>query len=102
MTFLLVMATALTSLLAVFAGVRYLGLNSRNLPEVAGMALECIGIAVAFAILNIGVASAVVVVTRTLGVGFVSAYVAGDVVWLVISMLQAVFFQLWRATRAAS
>lgn len=96
------MVTALTSLFAIVSGVRYLRLNWRDLPAVLLVALECVGAAMVFVVLNVGLAGVVVVVTRTLGMKFVSAYIAGDVVWLVISMLQALCFQLWRANRTAS
>ncbi len=102
MTWLLVVAIVLTSVVACLAGVRHLGLSVRSLPAAAGTLLECIGLAVVFSVLNIGVATTVVVLIRALGAGFVSAYVTGDAVWLVFSFLQAVMFQLWRASKPAS
>ena len=97
MTLLLVAVISLTSIAASLVGVRHLALSVRGLPTAASMFLECIGLAVVFSTLNIGVATAIVVLTRTLGAGFVSAYVTGDAVWLAFSFLQAVMFQLWRA-----
>jgi len=52
---------------------------------------------VVFLLLNVGIASALIAAERTIGGGFVSAYIAGDAIWLVMSGLQAITARLWWA-----
>lgn len=98
---LLALVSVSTSLVGCALAVRFLGLRPQHLKAAVGMFSESIGLAVAFTILNIGLATAVVIIVRTLGLSFVSAYVTGDPIWLVLSLSQAFLFQLWRLMPAS-
>ena len=88
--------TVLTSALAYGLGRFVFGLNA---PFKKGLqrTVETVGVAVAFFIVNVGVAVAGTLALRTLG-WFVSLYVATDYTLIVLSFLQAVLFQHWRYT----
>lgn len=96
---LFVVIVLITSIFAWAVGTRLLRLSGRTLPAAGLLLIECVGLAVVFGIANMAVTVGIVVVSRSLGLGFVSAYLTGDPIWLVFSFLQAVTFQLWRGVR---
>jgi hypothetical protein len=65
-------------------------------------AVETVGVAVVFFVVNVGVTVVGILALRSLEV-FVSLYVATDYTLIVLSFLQGVVFQYWRyADRAHS
>jgi hypothetical protein len=88
-----------TSLGAVLIGARRLGLAPRRLSGAAMRAVETIGLLVAFGVANLAVGIAGVLAYRGLTGEFLSFYVLNDAILGVLSLLQALIFQWWRATR---
>jgi hypothetical protein len=86
-----------TSLAAVLLGARRLGLAPRRLRRAALGALETVGLVVAFGAANLGLGVAAVLAWRALTGEFLSFYVLNDVVLGLLSLLQALVFQWWRA-----
>jgi hypothetical protein len=72
-------------------------LPAAGLRAALGRLLECAGLVLAFYALNVGVGFAAVLVLRKVTGGFVSAYLTTDDTLAVLSALQAVAFQWWRA-----
>ena len=85
-----------TSVGIYLVGSRGLGLSGRDLPVAVGKMLQCVGATLVFFVLNLAVAIAVIFISRGLGEGLVSLYLAGDTAWLILSLFQAVTFQWWR------
>ena len=85
-----------TSVGIYLVGSRGLGLSGRDLPVAVGKMLQCVGATLVFFVLNLAVAIAVIFISRGLGEGLVSLYLAGDTAWLILSLFQAVTFQSWR------
>ena len=92
----LLLVFALTSAGA-YAGGRRAGLAPGAFPPALVRLLECVGLAVAFYLLNLATGFLAVAVLRRLRGEFVSAYLSGDVTLLALSALQAVVLQWWRA-----
>jgi len=61
--------------------------------------LETVGLIVIFAVVNTAIGVAVILATRTLTHWFLSLYMANDPTLWVLSLLQGLAFQGWRATR---
>ena len=99
MELLLVGVIGLTSLSAYLVAVKRLGLSTAGLRSAALRMLGCVGTALIFAIINFGVAAAVIFGVRALTIGFLSVYFLDDVAWWVFSVLQGLLWWLWRETR---
>jgi hypothetical protein len=96
---------ALTSGFVWFLGRRPLGLTRATLPKAVGAAVECLGAAIVFWMLNVAAGASLALVVRGIGLGFVSLYVNTDVSLAVLSLGQALVFDAWRregSGRAAS
>jgi hypothetical protein len=87
---------ALTSAGAYLIGRRRLGLSRNTVVTAITKLLECVGMALVFFGLNLAVGMVGILAGRLLTRGFVSLYLANDVVLLVLSLLQGVTFQWWR------
>jgi hypothetical protein len=102
MELLLVGVVGLTSLAAYGLAVKGLGLSTVGLRSAVGRMLECVGITLIFAIVNFGVAAAVIFGVRTLSSGFISLYWLDDVAWWALSVLQGLTWSLWREIGSGS
>ena len=91
MPFMILVVVA-TTMVSWWIATRHLGFDRRRLSVAAVTTLECLGLAVVFLGINLGVAAVFVVVSRSTGFGFVSAYIASDFMWVVFSVLQAIVF----------
>jgi hypothetical protein len=94
--FPLIMA-GLTSVGIYVLGVKGLRLPGYGLRPALGKAGECIGLTLVFFLLNLGVGIIAVFAARAFMEGFVSVYYLSDATLLVLSSLQALTFQVWRA-----
>jgi hypothetical protein len=72
----------------------------RALPAAAGRAVEAVGLTVLFFLANVGTGALVTVLSRVLGLGFISIYLSTDVALLFLSLFQALVFQRWREATA--
>ena len=90
---------ALTSWLVWRGGRRWARLDRAPLRPALVRLLECVGLAVGFYVLNVLVGFAAVLVLRKLTGSFISMYVNTDATLVLLSALQAVTFQWWRAER---
>jgi hypothetical protein len=88
---------ALTSCLVWWGGRRWARLDKASLRPAFARLLECAGLAVAFYALNVLVGFAAVLVLRKLTGSFISMYLNTDATLSLLSALQAVTFQWWRA-----
>lgn len=91
----LLVVVGVSSALALLLGRRRLGLSLRGLRYAWGPALECIGLAVVFYGVNVGLGLAGALISRALG-SFASLYTSGDVSLPVFSVLQALVLECWR------
>jgi len=91
-TFILVVV-GLSSLAAALVARRA---ARRRLGSAAAKALETIGLAAVFLLLNVALGFCLTLLARVVGGGFVSLYGNDDVTILVLSALQALLFQWWR------
>jgi hypothetical protein len=87
---------ALTSIGTYLVGVKWLGLRSSALRPALDKALEYVGAAVLFSLLNVGLATAIVLSLRGITGRFLSVYVVNDVTWLALSFVQGLTFHCWR------
>jgi hypothetical protein len=88
---------ALTSLVGYFAARRWGRLRREGLGPAAVRLLECVGLVAGFYVLNLLAGFAAVVVLRKATGSFLSLYVNTDGTLALLSALQAVTFQWWRA-----
>lgn len=86
-----------TSLLAALAGVRWARLQRGAFRLGLLRTLECVGLAVGFYVLNVAAGFVMVLFVRRLTGSFVSLYVNTDATLTMLSVLQAITFQWWRA-----
>ena len=86
----------LTSVGAYLVGVRWLRLPVRVLRPALDKMLECVGIALLFAVVNIVLATLVVLVGRGITGTFLSVYMVNDVTWVFLSLVQGLTFHFWR------
>jgi hypothetical protein len=93
--FILIVA-GLTSVGSYILGVKGLRLSRSELWLALGKACECVGLTLAFFLLNMVVAMFVILAGRSLSGRFVSIYIASDITLLIVSLLQALTFQAWR------
>jgi hypothetical protein len=98
---LIVLMVAVTSLGAVAVGVHLLCLPARALPRAGAAVLDVLGLAVVFFVANAALAILVLLAERHLGGRLVSVslHTTDDLALYVTSLLQAIAFQAWRATR---
>ena len=83
----------LSSLVAVLVARRG---ARRGLRSAAARTLETIGLAAVFLVLNVALGFCFTLLARAVSGAFLSLYVNDDVAILVLSALQALFFQWWR------
>jgi hypothetical protein len=76
-------------------GKHVLRLPTRGLFRAWKTLLECVGLGVAFFVLNLLVALVAIMVLRLTGY-FVSLYLGTDIALVVFSFLQGTVFQFWR------
>ena len=88
---------ALTSWLAWWGGRGWARLDKAAVRPALVRLLECAGLVVAFYVLNLLVGFVAVLVLRKVTGSFISMYVNTDATLVVLSALQAVAFQWWRA-----
>ncbi len=88
---------AFTSLVAYSAARRFGGLGREALRPAVVRLLEWLGLSAAFYLLNLAAGFAAVLVVRKLTGAFLSLYVNTDGTLALLSALQAVTFQWWRA-----
>jgi hypothetical protein len=89
-------ALVLTSIGAYLYGSRRHRVSARGLLAAAGWLLECAGLAVTFALLNVAAGVVLVAGSRLAGARFVSLHVLNSSVLLVLSASQAIIYQAWR------
>jgi hypothetical protein len=88
---------ACTSLAAYLVGIRGLSLPRRGLRVAIRRMLECAGLTLVFFAANLALAMLAIVAARRLTRGFVSLYLANDLVLLGLSLFQALVFAWWWA-----
>ena len=93
--FILTLAT-LTSLGAVLAGARGLGLRPGTLGAALIRGAELVGAALLFWLANVALGMTLTLVARNVGLGFVSLYLNTDVSILIVSCVQGLVFECWR------
>src|SRR5713101_3654860 len=96
--FFLLLLVLLSTLGTYLIGAKRLGLSTQNLGAAGARMLETVGLIVTFAVVNTAIGVAVILATRTLTHWFLSLYMANDPTLWVLSLLQGLAFQGWRAT----
>jgi hypothetical protein len=86
----------LTSIGAYLLGVRWLRLPASALRPALDKMLECIGASLLFAVVNVVLATAAVLVVRAATRTFLSVYMVNDVAWFLLSLAQGLTFHWWR------
>jgi len=92
----ILVVTGLTSAGAYLFGLKGLRLPRGDFGEAVTKMLECIGTILVFAAVNLAVAATLILSLRGLTKTFVSLYLASDVAWLGLSVVQGLLFQWWR------
>ncbi len=100
-TFVLPGALVVTSAAAYAVARRVLNLPPRRLRIGVAWMFECVGLMVAFLVLNVAAGAVFVHVFRLLTPRFVAIYAATDAVVVPLSLLQALILCGWRATQPA-
>jgi hypothetical protein len=90
------MVAVASSAIGCWLAVRRLGWAPGALGPALGKALECVGAAVLFCLLNAVVGAAVIFAARAVSGRFVSLHLGADQSLLGLSALQALVFQWWR------
>jgi len=93
----LLLLFAVTSTALYLAATRGLGARRGALRPALARLLECVGLAIVLAALNLAVGFLLVLALRRLTGSFVSLYLNTDGTLLVLSLLQAVVLQWWMA-----
>ena len=93
----IVILAGLTSVAAYVVGVKGLGLSGCGLRVALYTTLECVGAMLVFLLVNLTVGMIAILTGRMLTGGFVSLYLASDLMLVVLSFLQALIFQGWLA-----
>jgi hypothetical protein len=93
-----IILVGVTSLAAYLLGIRTLRLSPARLPRAAARAMECLGLTVLFAVANLVLGAGLLLGLRAATGRFVSVYVLNDVALTVLSFVQALLLQWWRAT----
>lgn len=91
----LLLLFAVTSTALYLAATRGLGARRGALRPALARLLECVGLAIVLAALNLAVGFLLVLALRRLTGSFVSLYLNTDGTLLVLSLLQAVLLQWW-------
>jgi len=86
----------LTSVGGYLIGLMWFRLSGKALRPALGKMLECVGATLLFAVLNVALATALILAMRSLTGRFVTVYVVNDATWLALSLLQGLTFQWWR------
>ena len=86
----------LTSVGGYLIGLMWFRLSGKALRPALGKMLECVGATLLFAVLNVALATALILGMRSLTGRFVTVYVVNDATWLALSLLQGLTFQWWR------
>jgi len=86
---------ALTSVGAYIVGTRVLALERVSLRPALGEALECLGLAVVFLVVNLAAGLTSIFGFRALTGRFVSVYWLNDLSLVVLSVLEALVFHRW-------
>ncbi len=94
--FFLPVLIALTSAGAYLIGASAGDLSAGRLRAAVGKALECVGLALVFLAVNVGVGTIAALAARYLLSTFVSLYPMTDASLLGLSLLQAITFHWWR------
>jgi hypothetical protein len=87
---------SLSSTAAYVIGRSTLGLPRRSLGAAVHKMLECVGTTLVFFTVNLATVLALILVVRGSTGTFVSVYLAEDLSWLALSLLQGLTFQWWR------
>lgn len=95
----LLLLFGVTSPVLYLAATRGLGLRRDALRPALARMLECIGLAIVLAALNVAVGFLLVLALRRLTGTFVSLYLNTDGTLLALSVLQAVVLQWWMRDR---
>ncbi len=105
----IVCLVALTSAGGYLVGRSLLGLSRSRLGGAFRQMLECCGVSLAFAVANLAIGAAVIVIFRETTGTFLSLYLLDDVTLILASALQGIVFFCWgqlsvslRAPRADS
>jgi len=86
----------LTTSLVVYAATQMsAGRPKVSLRLAAGHFFECIGLTLVFFGVNVTIIFTLSFLVRTFGLGFIPFYVIHDVLLLILSAAQALFFSLW-------
>jgi asparagine N-glycosylation enzyme membrane subunit Stt3 len=99
---LLPFLAVVTSAAAGALGARYLRLPARGLGRALGFLLDVLGLTVVFFAANGAVGIVVVLALRHVMGRFASVHTIDDVALAVLSLLQALLFQSWRAAGRAN
>ncbi len=92
----ILLLAGLTSIGMYVLGSKWLGYAQDTLGAAVTKVVECIGVVLAFFLVNLAAGLLIVLAARHLMGGFVSLYLVGDVTLLVLSLLQGLTFQFWR------
>ncbi len=92
----ILLLVGLTSIGMYVLGSKGLGYTQDTLGAAVTKVVECIGVVLAFFLVNLAAGALIVLAARHLMGGFVSLYLVGDVTLLVLSLLQGLTFQFWR------
>ena len=94
-SYYLLLLFGLTSVALYLVGTRGLALRRGALRPALVRLLECVGLAIVLAVLNVGVGFLLVLALRPLTGSFVTLYLNTDATLLVLSVVQAVVLQWW-------
>ncbi|MGK3992392.1 hypothetical protein [Sorangium sp. So ce1024] len=86
---------------AAYAVGRRRGLRAGLFPAALRRAIRCVGLCLLFWGGNVAVGAGIALLVRGLGLGFIWLYINTDVSVLVLSAVQALVFESWRAQHAA-
>jgi hypothetical protein len=87
---------AVSTALAFAVAVRRFRWPARGVFHASSKALECVGAAVVFCLLNGVVGAALILAARAVSGRFVSFYLGADHTLVALSALQALLFHWWR------
>lgn len=93
---LIVTVMGVTSIAAYWFGVHALRLARGSLGSAVARALECLGAMAVFYVVNVAATVVIVMILRMALRRFVSLYAAAELVWLPLSLGQALVFVWWR------
>jgi hypothetical protein len=100
MEILIATVGGLTSITAYVIALRWCGLSRDGLWAALGKMLECVGMALIFAVANLALAAGFILAVRVFLGGFLTLYLLDDSTWLVLPALQGVTWGVWRQAGA--